>query len=36
MFRLELIAAMYYSAQTGESVALPIGADRPKHASWLA
>ncbi len=32
---LELITAMYYSAQTGENVDLPIGADHPKYASWL-
>ena len=32
---LELITAMYYSAQTGENVELPIGADHPKYASWL-
>jgi predicted dehydrogenase len=32
---LELVTAMYYSAQTGEDVELPIGADHPKYASWL-
>lgn len=32
---LELITAMYHSAQTGEQVTLPIGADHPKYASWL-
>jgi predicted dehydrogenase len=32
---LELITAMYYSAQTGENVELPIGADHPKYGSWL-
>ena len=32
---LELITAMYYSAQTCENVELPIGADHPKYASWL-
>jgi len=32
---LELITAMYYSAETGENVELPIGADHPKYASWL-
>ncbi len=32
---LELITAMYYSAQTGEVVGLPIGADHPKYAGWL-
>ncbi|WP_025745723.1 Gfo/Idh/MocA family protein [Kallotenue papyrolyticum] len=32
---LELITAMYFSAQTGEDVVLPIGPDHPKYASWL-
>jgi predicted dehydrogenase len=32
---LELITAMYYSAETGASVQLPIGADHPRYASWL-
>ena len=32
---LELITAMYYSAETGSAVELPIGADHPKYASWL-
>ena len=32
---LELITAMYYSAQTGENVDLSLGADHPKYASWL-
>jgi predicted dehydrogenase len=32
---LELVTAMYYSAQTGEDVELPIGADHAKYASWL-
>ncbi|TME30087.1 MAG: gfo/Idh/MocA family oxidoreductase, partial [Chloroflexi bacterium] len=32
---LELITAMYYSAETGGSVTLPIGADHPRYASWL-
>lgn len=32
---LELITAMYYSAQTGEPVELPIGPDHPKYAGWL-
>jgi hypothetical protein len=32
---LELVTATYYSAQTGEDVELPIGADHPKYASWL-
>jgi predicted dehydrogenase len=32
---LELVTAMYYSAQSGEDVGLPIGSDHPKYASWL-
>ena len=32
---LELITAMYHSAQTGQPVDLPIGEDHPKYASWL-
>ncbi|HSH81600.1 MAG TPA: Gfo/Idh/MocA family oxidoreductase [Herpetosiphonaceae bacterium] len=32
---LELITAMYYSAQTRADVELPIRADHPKYASWL-
>lgn len=32
---LELITAMYYSAETGGSVSLPIGPDHPRYASWL-
>jgi predicted dehydrogenase len=32
---LELITAMYHSAQTGQPVELPIGPDHPKYASWL-
>jgi predicted dehydrogenase len=32
---LELVTAMYYSAQTGADVELPIGHDHPKYASWL-
>ena len=31
---LELITALYYSAQTGQAVNLPIGSDHPKYASW--
>jgi predicted dehydrogenase len=31
---LELITAVYHSAQTGQVVALPIGKDHPKYASW--
>jgi len=32
---LELITAMYYSAETGGSVSLPIRPDHPRYASWL-
>ena len=32
---LELITAMYHSAETGLPVAFPIGADHPKYRSWL-
>jgi predicted dehydrogenase len=32
---LELITAMYYSAETSASVTLPIDADHPRYASWL-
>jgi predicted dehydrogenase len=31
---LELITAMYHSAQTGQVVALPIGKDHPRYANW--
>ncbi len=31
---LELITAIYYSAQTGQDVNLPIGKDHPKYAGW--
>jgi hypothetical protein len=26
---------MYYSAETGEGVSMPIGTDHPRYASWL-
>ncbi len=32
---LELITAMYYSAETGQSVELPISAEHPRYASWI-
>jgi predicted dehydrogenase len=32
---IELITGMYYSAETKQSVALPIGSDHPRYASWL-
>jgi predicted dehydrogenase len=31
---LELITALYYSAQTGQAVNLPIGHDHPQYARW--
>jgi len=31
---LELITAIYASAQMGQAVTLPIGEDHPKYASW--
>ncbi len=31
---LELITAIYHSADIGEPVALPLGADHPKYDSW--
>jgi predicted dehydrogenase len=31
---LELVTAIYYSAQTGQAVQLPIGEDHPMYASW--
>ena len=31
---LELITAIYASAQTGQAVTLPIGKDHPNYASW--
>lgn len=32
---LEIITAMYYSAQTGEPVNLPIGQEHPNYRGWL-
>ncbi|ADI14958.1 Gfo/Idh/MocA family protein [Truepera radiovictrix] len=32
---LELVTAMYDSAQTGQDVTLPIGEDHPKYGGWL-
>ena len=32
---LELITAMYYSAQTSQKVDLPIGKDHPNYAGWF-
>ena len=31
---LELITAIYHSAETGTAVTLPIGSDHPKYSSW--
>ncbi len=32
---LEFITALYYSADTGQDVALPIGADHPYYSGWM-
>ena len=32
---VELITAMYYSAESHQSVTLPIGADHPRYSSWI-
>ncbi|MBV9582838.1 MAG: Gfo/Idh/MocA family oxidoreductase [Chloroflexi bacterium] len=32
---IEMITAMYYSSQTGQSVSLPIGSEHPRYESWL-
>jgi predicted dehydrogenase len=32
---IELITAMYHSAESGQSVTLPIGPDHPCYAGWL-
>jgi predicted dehydrogenase len=32
---LELVTAIYHSAETGEAVDLPIGADHPQYGSWI-
>jgi predicted dehydrogenase len=32
---IELTTAMYYSAETGQRVSLPIGKDHPRYTSWL-
>jgi predicted dehydrogenase len=32
---LDLITAIYYSAQTNQSVDLPIGRNHPRYANWL-
>ena len=32
---IELITAIYYSAQTGQPVELPLGPDHPKYHGWV-
>lgn len=32
---IELITAMYYSSETGQSVTLPLGTEHPRYASWI-
>ena len=32
---LELITALYYSAETGQAVDLPLTADHPRYSSWI-
>lgn len=32
---LELITALYHSAETGQAIALPLAADHPRYESWL-
>jgi predicted dehydrogenase len=32
---LELVTAMYISARSGQTVALPLGRDHPAYAGWL-
>ena len=32
---LELITAIYHSAETGTAVTLPIGSDHPKYRGWI-
>ena len=31
---VELLTAMYHSAETGQAVTLPLGEDHPKYAGW--
>jgi predicted dehydrogenase len=33
---LELVTALFHAAETGETVALPIGADHPRYNGWTA
>jgi predicted dehydrogenase len=32
---IELITAMYYSAETNQSVSLPLGPDHPRYSGWV-
>ena len=32
---VELLTAAYYSAMTGEAVALPLAAEHPFYGGWL-
>ncbi|MEQ1611378.1 MAG: Gfo/Idh/MocA family oxidoreductase, partial [Hyphomicrobiaceae bacterium] len=32
---LELITAIYHSAETGTAVTLPIASDHPKYGNWI-
>jgi predicted dehydrogenase len=32
---IEMITAMYYSSETGQSVTFPLGTDHPRYTSWL-
>ena len=31
---LELVTALFHASETGETVALPIGADHPRYSGW--
>ena len=33
---VELLTAAYYSAMTGEAVALPLAAEHPFYGGWLS
>jgi len=32
---IEMITAMYYSSETGQSVTFPLSTDHPRYTSWL-
>lgn len=32
---IEMLTAIYYCAETGQPVTLPLGADHPKYTGWL-